>query len=302
MVDVVVVGQVGRDIVLVVEEMPDAGGGTAVSERQELLGGAANQAVGARQMGWSAALVGVVGDDTAGDLVLGQARDDQLDVSGVVRRTGATTALFLDVVTMDGARRLFEDVPDDVLLTAEDVRSADVLGSARAVLVQLQQPPDAVREAVRTATAAGSLVALDGTADDDVLAEVLPSAALVRADAVEASAQFGALRDTADVLEAARELVGRGAGIAALSTGDADVVAWSGGHVTLPQLGEDPADVTGAGDAFVVGLVSALLRGEDRETAAWWAAAAAASAVGKVGGRPDLDAARVAELARRSRP
>lgn len=299
MPDVVVVGQVGRDVVLRVEAMPDADGGTAVTERRELLGGAANQAVGARQMGWSTGLIGVVGDDAAADLVLGQARTDGIDVGGVVRRAGAQTALFVDVVTTDGARHLFEHVPDAVLLTVDDVRPA-ALRSTRAVLVQLQQPADAVLEAVRLAHDAGALVALDGSADDDVVAEVLPSA-IIRADAAEAGRLVGTVDDVDDARAAARELVGRGAAVAALSTGAADVVAWPGGEVTLPQLGQHPADITGAGDAFVVGLVSALLRGEDHETAAWWAAAAAALTVTRVGGRPDLDPQRVAELARRAR-
>ena len=46
---VVVVGQVGRDLVLTVAELPAEGGSADVLERQELLGGkGANQAVACR--------------------------------------------------------------------------------------------------------------------------------------------------------------------------------------------------------------------------------------------------------------
>src|SRR5690606_38920488 len=62
MVDVVVVGLVCRDIVVTVEELP-VSGSVPVGTRIETLGGAANQAVGARQLGLSAGLVGVVGQD-----------------------------------------------------------------------------------------------------------------------------------------------------------------------------------------------------------------------------------------------
>lgn len=302
MVDVVVVGHVGRDLVLVVDEVPDAGGGTAVRERHELLGGAANQAVGVRQMGWTAGLVGAIGSDAAAELVLDGARHDGLDVDGVVRRDGVPTALFVDVVTTDGSRRLLEHVPDALALTADDVRrSAGLLGSARAVLVQAQQPAAAVRAAAEVAHENGVLLAFDGALDKADPPGGVP-AAVLRADAEEAAQLAGRrLTSPEDAVDAARDLVGRLAHVVAVSTGEEDVVVWSGGHVVLPLLGADPADVTGGGDAFLVGLVSGLLRGHDETTAAWWAAAAAALTVATVGGRPDLDERRVAELADRSR-
>ena len=96
---IVVVGQVGRDLVLTVEELPAAGSAAAVLERQELLGGkGANQAVGCRQLGAEVGLVGVVGTDPAGEAVLAQAAGDGIDVGAVVRRSGAPTALLVDLV------------------------------------------------------------------------------------------------------------------------------------------------------------------------------------------------------------
>ena len=73
---VVVVGQVGRDLVLTVAELPAEGGSADVLGRQELLGGkGANQAVACRQLGAEVALVGVVGTDSAGAEVLAQAAE-----------------------------------------------------------------------------------------------------------------------------------------------------------------------------------------------------------------------------------
>ena len=64
---VVVVGQIARDLVLVVDEVPGPSGSTDVRQRRELLGGkGANIAVGLRQLGVPVAVVGVVGDDQVG--------------------------------------------------------------------------------------------------------------------------------------------------------------------------------------------------------------------------------------------
>ena len=68
-------------------------------------------------------------------------------MSSAVR--GATTALLLDLVEDGGRRRLVESVPDGVLLTAADVRSAaGLIAGAAAVVLQRQTPGAAVRAAL----------------------------------------------------------------------------------------------------------------------------------------------------------
>lgn len=303
---VVVVGQVARDLVLTVHAVPEEGGSAAVRSRRELLGGkGANQAVACRQLGVPAQLVGVVGADAAGEDVLAQAAADGIGVSGVVRRPGAPTALLVDVVGPPGVRRLLEDVDDRTLLTPQDVRSSAVLlRAADAVLVQLQQPAAAVSEALDAARAGGALTVTDGApADEASRRRVLGTATVVRADAAEAEALVGrAPRDVGGTVRAARSLLEEGPAVVALAApGGADVVAWPGGHVVLPHLGQDPVDPTGGGDAFVAALTVGLLRGRSPEEAGWWAAAAAAEVVGRAGGRPELDLDRLLGAARRAR-
>lgn len=301
--DVVVVGLVCRDLVVAVDDLP-AGGSTPVTTRIETLGGAANVAVAARQLGLSAGLVGVVGEDPAADLVLDQARRDGIDVSAVVRREGAVTPLVVDVVSADGTRHLLEHVPPESLLTPADVRrAAPLLGAARAVVADLQQPDDAVAEAARLAGEAGALLVLDGAPDDPAaLTDVWGAVSVLRADADEVGGYLGGPVDGVDaVVDAALSLVADGPSVVALGAGEAgNVVAWAGGHRLYPLLGEDPVDPTGGGDAFVAGLVRALLDGADPETAGWWASAAAALTVSRLGGRPDVGVGPVAEWAERA--
>lgn len=302
---VAVVGQVGRDLVLTVDALPDGGGASDVRSRRELLGGkGANQAVGCRLLGHEAALVAVVGDDQAGAMVLDEARSDGIAVDAVARR--GTTALLVDLVEDDGTRRLLEHVPGEALLTPDDVRAAgEMLARADAVLLQLQQPGDAVLEVLRIARAAGVRVVADGAPeDDDVRDALLGGAHVLRADAAEAALLLGDEPSGVDAtLEAARELQGRGPAVVALAAGtEANVVAWDGGYVVMPLLDAGPAvDPTGGGDAFVAGLTAALLRGEPAEVAAWWGSAAAALTVTHPGGRPDYDTGSVEALAARAR-
>jgi ribokinase len=198
--DVVVLGQVGRDLVLRVEALPDAGGSTSATARREVLGGkGANQAVALAQLGVPVALVGVVGDDEPGGAVLAQAALDGVDVTGVRRRPGTSTARLLDLVEDDGRRRLVESVSDAVLLTPGDVEAAaDGITGCRALVLQLQQPGAAVRAALECVPE-GALVVTDGApADEETRKAVLARADVVRADTGEAAQLAGRRLDGAD--------------------------------------------------------------------------------------------------------
>jgi ribokinase len=288
--DVVVVGQVARDLVLLVDDLPDAGTSASVRERTETLGGkGANQAVSLAQLGASVGLVGVVGDDVTADQVLDRARADGIDVDAVIRRRDTRTGLIVDVVDSGARWRYFEDLPPAVLLTEDDVlANTDLLRTAGAVLVQLQQPTAAATAAARTA---GNLVVLDGApADRDAVDELLTYADVVRADARETELLVGsAVQGTTEGLKAGRALLDRGPRLVALSVGDAgNVFVWPDGEVVLPLADVHVVDSTGAGDAFTAALTVALLRGAEPVAAARAATAAAAVTVGHAGGRPRL--------------
>jgi ribokinase len=166
---VVVVGQIGRDLVLRCAEVPESGGSAPVVERRELLGGkGANQAVGLAQLGVPVSLIGVVGDDPPGASVLRQASDDGIDTRGVAQR--GDTALLVGVVDAPGSRRLLEDIPDSSLVTVDDLdRSAAVFDDADTVSLQLQQPPETVLTAARRAHERGARVVADGPKTPELL-------------------------------------------------------------------------------------------------------------------------------------
>ena len=289
---VVVIGQIGRDVVVQVDEVPDGGSSTPVTYWWEGVGGkGANQAVGLRQLGADVSLIGVVADDAAGRGVLRLAERDGIDVTHVSRH-GSTAAL-LDVVDRHGTRRLLERVPDDALIQRADIEaSADLLRRAGVVVLQLQQPSDALVHAARLARESGTAVVLDGGVEGGARDELLDVAHVLRADATEAAMLTGKeIGDRGAAQHAAQDVLAAGPQVVALTVaGEGDLVAWPGGDAFFPYSDDPVTDPTGAGDAFVAGLVTGLRRDGDAEAAGELAAAAAASTVRRVGGRPDLTA------------
>ncbi|MFG2085301.1 MULTISPECIES: PfkB family carbohydrate kinase [unclassified Spirillospora] len=292
MIDVAVVGQIARDLVLVVDDVPGPGESANVRRRREMLGGkGANQAVALAQLGVRPGLVGVAGDDAVGASLLGQARRDGIDVSHVVRREDAETGLIVDVVDGSGRWRYLEDLPEPVLLTGADVAAAGhPLREAAWVSVQLQQPPEAVQAALEHA--ADARVALDGAPSGADRDAVLATAHLVRADAREAEMLAGdRLTDADAAVRLGADIVRRGPSLAALAIESGNVFVWRGGHLVLPLENTPVADTTGAGDALTAALIASLAGGDHPERAARLAVAAAADTVGRPGGRPELDPA-----------
>ena len=290
--DVIVFGQIARDLVLVVDAVPTASRSADVYQRRELLGGkGANQAVGLAQLGLKPALAGVVGEDQVSQRLLAQASQDQVDVSAVIRRPGVHTALIVNIVDANGQWRYLEDMPAEMLLTEADVIACRHLFlPGRWVSVQLQQPAAAALAAATLAHRAGGKVVLDGAPDEDCRDALLSVADVVRADASEAALLAGSPVITATEAEkAAAELLRQGPSLVALAVeGAGNLVAWPDGCVFLPLPDIPVVDTTGASDAFVAGLITALAQDAGPQRAARLAGAAAGATVGHAGGRPAL--------------
>ncbi|MEU8634114.1 PfkB family carbohydrate kinase [Amycolatopsis sp. NPDC048633] len=287
--EVVVVGQIARDLVV---EVPEA----SVTQRPELLGGkGAHQAVALSQLGVAVSLVGVVGQDAAGDALRARARADRIGTTHVVRRPDTETALIVDVVDDRGRRRYLEHVPDATLVTETDVFAAAApISAAGSLIVQLQQPAPAALLAARLAHTAGTRVVLDGVPGDGTFAtELLALADVVRAGDREAELLTGQpVDDVASAARAAADLRRRGPSVVVLEVaGQGNLFAGRAESWFVPHVETEVVDPTGAGDALVAALTAALTRRRPLETAACLAVAAAAATTEHAGGRPHLSRA-----------
>lgn len=286
---VVVVGAAARDLIISIDQLPEPGGSAAVRESAERLGGkGANIAAATRQLlpHSSVSLVAALGADAAGDQAVADALDAGIDVTHVARR--GTTSLLVDVVEDGGRRRLLERIALESRVTRRDVRDAEaVIGAAQVVVLQLQQDAMVLVDAARVAHEAGATLVLDGAIEsDEARPQLLEMASVVRADAHEAALLTGrAIASVDDAQGAASTLLAAGAELVALSVPRAgDLVAWKSGSRFYPHHEGEVIDPTGAGDAFVAGMVAGVVHNEDPATIGARAAAAAATAVGQLGG------------------
>jgi arabinose-5-phosphate isomerase len=272
------------------------------------------------QLGWAAALglrVGITGRQ--GSDAAGQFLRNAMDRSGIERHIikGDEASTLAEIFVADDGGRAIYMAPGATLAThAEHIR-ADHAGfiqrAARFSTEISQLPLDAVREALTIARAAGIPTVLDfdvtpsdaltSLGDEATLFEVLalvdllkPSKAAVR-ELVPGSAD-----DALGLARALRERFGCGAVV--VTDGEAGCAIHTAEFEGV--VAAKPAkviDTTGAGDAFLGGLLTALHLGADWPSAGAFANACGAACCEQLGAFPE-DAlaarARVAEGARAS--
>jgi ribokinase len=206
-------------------------------------------------------------------------------------------------MTADGQWRYFESVPTGALLTQDDIEAAGgLLGAARTVVLQLQQPADAVLAALDQLDPACRVI-LDGVPEESATRDrILAAGSVLRLDAQEAELLAGhPIRDEAAARTVAAGLLNQRPELVVIAVGtDGNLVAWPEGAAMLPLIEPNAVvDTTGGGDAFVAALAWALGRGDGPVRAGQLATAAAGLVVRHPGGRPALDPATVEEWAGR---
>lgn len=286
---VVVVGDVGLDIVARHDE-PIVYGGDARAAVSVTGGGAgANTALWLRDRGAETTLVARVGDDAGGRMLR-----DELEAAGVrcAFAVDADTATCCVVVLVDaeGQRTMLPDRgankrfrPSDV--TAESLTGADHLHLSGYVLLDPSSRPGGL-EALALARKAGLTTSVDPQAaalltDPRAFLDDVRGVDLLLPNADELRALTGSRE-----AEAARELLDT-VGAVAVTFG-LEGAAWVDGNgiVTAPAEDVPCVDSTGAGDAFDAGVITAWLRGEAPATILAEGASLGARAINRVGAQP----------------
>jgi ribokinase len=301
-VDVAVVGTVNLDTTIHVPRLADRGETVVGDDATDAPGGkAANQAVAAARQGARTALIGVVGDDAAGQTVLGFLRaEPRLDVGGVVRVADAATGRALIAVDDSGGNTVTTSKGANAHLDDAHVhRFGRVIGDAAVVLVQLGVPIDAVRASLEIARGVGTLAILDPAPADQLIGdaadELLRSVDLITPNESEAARLTGHPIETErDARRAAHTLMQRGCGsvvitLAARGSFYASTTRPDGVLVAPYAIdATNSVDPTGAGDAFCGALAAALARGADVDEALREANIAGALATTVRGAAPSM--------------
>ena len=232
-------------------------------------GEAVNAASAAARLGMKTRILCALGDDAAGLIVRGALRRAGVDDSGIL--PSAMTPVTTIFVRPDGSRRSITNEAHRYQFHPE---RADFSGARAIILGSLFRAPfddpEIVRSVARKAKDAGQLVFADTKLPNFTkltladLKDALPLVDYITPNEDEAKYFTG--REEPE--EMADVLLGYGVRNAVIKLGSRGCLLKNArGCIRLPALPVKAVDTTGAGDHFVAGLASELLRGSVTEDA-----------------------------------
>jgi len=276
-------------------------------------GAPANVAAGLCRLGVGAGFIGKLGDDAFGHYLRGVLLRNGVDGRGLsFTREGKTTLAFVSL-TASGERDFlfYRDPGADMLLTAADI-DQEYLGTARVLhhgsISLIGQPSrGATREAVESGRRQGLKISFDPNlrlplwpspeAAREAVGEMIGGVDLLKLNEEE----LFFLSGRENVGEGARWAREQGAGLVVVTLGPGGCLFLNGAAgARVPGWPVRARDTTGAGDAFMAGLLATLA---ERADTAWesldgdflgWACrfanAAAAISTTRMGAIPSLPA------------
>ena len=262
---------------------------TAVESVRLMLGGdALNQALALSRLGAKVGLMGLVGSDRLGDVLLDQLSAYPIDV--LDRREDVNTAISLVLVEASGERHfIYQAQSNDALsrrhIDDDAVRDAAFLSVGGCLLLP-ELDGEGMLDMLDLARASGTKTSLDfcvngPTPGPDALRALLSRADYALPSQVEAEAMVGPADSPSELVRRLRAL---GATNCIIKLGsEGCYVAADGFEGQVPACPCRCVDTTGAGDTFVAAFLYAKSRGWDIERCARFANAAGSIAVERVG-------------------
>lgn len=239
-------------------------------------GAAANVAVGLARLGVKSAFMGKVGDEAFGHFLSDMLAREGVDVSPLRMDSRARTALAFVTLQADGERDfLFYRHPSaDMLFVPDEVDQGAIEAASifhfDSISLAAEQPCETALFAADHAKQAGKTISYDVNlrlplwSGADAAREGI-RAGLRRADVTKISDdELDFMTGSRDADAFRKQLWHDGLKLAVISRGvDGSELLTPGGSHMVPTFKVQPVDTTGAGDAFVGGLLAALFANPD---------------------------------------
>lgn len=266
--DVVSIGEILIDFVGSPKGRPLA---EATDFRRAAGGGPANVAVGVARLGGRAGFIGKVGRDAFGDHLEQILEENGVDTRGLLRDDEANTTLVFVALNEKAVpefvffRHGTADTRLDPAELPRDVLAATQILHFSSVSLTVEPARSATLEAVRLARAAGVVISFDPNLrlslwPDAVKARQEILAAMKLADVVKLNdGELRFLSGTEAVAAGVTALLREGPRLVAVTLGEQGaLLAGTENKVHLSAFPVQAVDTTGAGDAFMAGMLVVL--------------------------------------------
>ena len=284
---VVVFGSINMDLVARVSRLPSPGETLTGHAFQTFPGGkGANQAVACARLGAETKMVGRVGGDQFGEVLIERLKAENVEITHVGIDVDIPSGVAQITVNGEGENFIIVVPGANGRVGPADLQRLETaLDEARVLLMQLEIPLDAVVAAARMAKQSGILVMLDPAPAMSLPDELYEHVDILTPNTTEAATLVGFAVDRVDdAAHAAEVLLDRGAAQVVVKMGEIGAFALGAEERRLHKaIPVEAVDTVAAGDAFNGALAVALTEDTSFQEAVHWGIAAGALAVTKAG-------------------
>lgn len=257
-------------------------------------GDALNAAIGLAKLGSSVSVIGRIARDSNGKFILDECGKYGIDTSGVVYDEECTTAASYALIDEKGERHFLSEKSIFAKLSGDDIgdkaiKGADVVYIGSAMAMQ-KMDGGGIKDVFSRARALGKMTVMDAAVNREDpernwLSYLAP--AFMETDvffpSMDEAVKITGWEEPERIADCFKEFSMKIFGIKMGARGCFVTDFKENKYIPCPK-GMPVVDTTGAGDSFMAGLMSGLVRGFDAFSAAGLASCVAAKNVGAMGG------------------
>ncbi|MCI8874391.1 MAG: ribokinase [Lachnospiraceae bacterium] len=283
---ITVIGSLNYDIVLKIPRLPECGETLPADSAVFSPGGkGANQAVQAAKLGVPVQMVGCVGDDGHGQILLEAARRYGVDTEHV-RRCKEPTGMGIINAMEDGSVFACIVRGANFAVKKEDIDQAkEILKDTFLAVLQMEIPQEINCYAIEKAKEWGCKVLLNAAPAEEIPLDYLKMCDIIVLNEVEAGFYLKTdVKNEKDARKGAALLAETCGSDIIITLGKTGAVVSEGGKVTfIPSRKVEAIETTGAGDSFIGGVGYALKSGKSLTDACRFATCCSAVTVCRMG-------------------
>lgn len=288
---IAVIGSLNYDVILKLSRLPEMGETFPAEDVAFSAGGkGANQAVQAAKLGVATYLIGCVGKDANGDIMVDTANKYGVNTD-YVKRVDAPTGMGVVNALQDGNVFAVIVRGANFEITKEDIDNAeDLLKETELVVLQMEIPMEINMYAIDKAKEAGCKVLLNAAPAEEIPEAYLEKVDILVVNEVEAAFYLKSEVDSVDKAKiGALEMSKRLGNSCIFTLGKEGSVVADGTEATfIPSKKVNAVESTGAGDSFIGGVGYALLHGMELVEACEFATRCSAVTVCRYGAQPSM--------------
>lgn len=239
-------------------------------------GKGANQAVAAARLGAEVTMVGCIGDDVYGEMIIRNLQQNNINTDFIKVLPGENSGTAHITVAEDDNTIIVIKAANDLVDAALIDQAEEKIKEADIVLLQHEIPFAAITYAIEKCWQLGVPVLLNPAPVAPVPQELVDKVTYLTPNEHEAAILFDNM--------ATEEILSRYAGKVLMTLGSKGVAYYEDGKVQIvPAFKVTPVDTTGAGDTFNGAFAVARAEGKNMADSVRFANAAAAVSVQKIG-------------------